>query len=735
MGRAPGAAVRDLPTFVSLCMGPLVALLVLGSPLTATGQPEGTTDTSAFEVVADSMESKEDGSVLLARGNVRIRRDAWTLYADEVDVDQSEETFIARGSVLLFDGGNQIQGSLLEYNYGTGQGVVYDAQGFLLPATTFSAKELYRDDERTYRLVRARYTSCAVCEPPPHSWEFRAAEVTIHPEEFAWGTHGTLWAKGIPVLYVPIYRHPLGERQTGFLSPSYGQNSEEGFIFGEEFFWAISDSQDATLGVIYRSKRGVSPTVEYRYMLEDGMGSLNAEYLDDREEDKDRYVVQFRHQQDFTRALSAKADINVRSDEDFPEEFAVGFRDRTNLVNSSSGYLTYALPRHAVSLAGEFFETRDEDAPDADDSLLRGPELTVTSLSQPLWEGSALLFEQGSNLVYFERKEDISVTRLDLHPGLSLPIPVTSYITLTPRAAFRGTFYSQGAKDIEGDAVNRQMLESGAELSSRLFRTFPVRGERLRAIRHTVEPKVAYLYIPEVEQDDLPQFDGTDFISPQNRFFLSLTNRLSASMREPDGSRRRFEFLTLTVETSITPDPQKRTFSNLFLDSLQPEDITQAVEGERTPIPGRPGFSKATERDFANIVARMSITPPWPVSLDVSGSLNPETSEIETGNGRLSASYEDVASFGLGYTFSQDGKQEAWIGEFGLTVFEGARLTYVGRYDAKREVFSEHQAGLIYQTCCWALNVIYTRRDTDEEEDPDNDIRINFEILTAPSRR
>jgi hypothetical protein len=241
------------------------------------------------------------------------------------------------------------------------------------------------------------------------------------------------------------------------------------------------------------------------------------------------------------------------------------------------------------------------------------------------------------------------------------------------------------------------------------------------------------LYIPVVVQDDLPQVDATDFISPQNRFFLSLTNRFSASVREPDGSRRRFDFLRLTVETSITPDVQTRTFSDLFLDSLQPENITQAVEKER--VPDRPGFSKAKERDFANIVARMSITPPWPISLDASGSFNPDIGEIETGNGRLYASYKDIASLGLGYTFSRTEDQSAWIGELGLTVLEGMRLTYLGRYDAVRQVFSEQQVGLIYQTCCWALNVIYTRRDTANELDPEDDIRINFEILSAPSRR
>lgn len=727
--------MRDLPTFVSLFVGLLLVLLFLVPPPVGSAQSTATGASPPFHLSADMMERKEGGRFLLARGNVRIVQEGWTLYADEVDVDQQEEVFAARGSVLLFDRGNQIQGSSLRYNYGTGRGVIHEARGFVLPATTFTAEELYREDERTYRLIKARYTSCAVCQSPPYAWEVRAAKVILHPDEFAWGTHGTFWVKGVPALYVPVFRHPLAERQTGFLTPRFGGNAKEGFINGQEFFWAISDSQDATLGVTYRSDRGLSPTLEYRYVLTDGKGSLNGEFLHDRELDQDRYLVRFRHRQNFTPALSAKADINARSDRDFPQEFTVGFRDRSDLVNSSSASVTYALPRHVVSLAGEFHETREPDLPDQDESLLRGPDLTATSLTQPLWKTSPLLFGQKSQFVYFEKKDDVSVSRLDLHPSLSLPIPVTSFLTFTPRVGLRETFYNRGARSIEKDAVTREMLELEALFSSRLFRTFPVHGERLRAIRHTVEPSIRYVYIPVVEQDDIPQVDGTDFISPQNRVFLSLTNRFSASVRERDGSRRRFDFLTLSVETSISPDPRKRTFSDLFLDSLQPEDITQAVEDDRRPLPDRPGFSKATERDFANIVGRMSITPPWPVSFNISGSFNPETRDVETGNAGLNASYKDVASFGLGYTFSRTGDQETWIGQVGLTILEGTRLSYLGRYDAERQVLVEQQAGLIYQTCCWALNVIYTRRDTESDKDPDSDIRVNFELFTAPSRR
>ncbi len=737
--------MRDRPTAVGLSMGLLLVSLLSRPSTPALAEPSGAGGRPAsFHVTADAMESKAGGRFLVARGNVWIRRDGWRLYADEVEVDREKETFTAQGSVLFLDRGNQIQGSSLQLNYGTGKGVIHEARGFLLPSTSFTADEAHREDERTYRLVKARYSSCAVCQPPPYAWEVRAAEVTVHPDEYLWGTHGTFWVKGVPAMYLPVFRYPLADRQTGFLPPSFGNNDKEGFIYGQEFFWAISDSQDATLGLIYRSLRGLSPTVEYRYMLEDGMGSLNAQYLHDSHENlpvqsrkgpSDRYVVNFQHDQTFTAALRGKANVTLRSDRNFPDEFATRFGERTTRINSSRGFLDYTLPRHAVSLAGEFFQTRASNAPPGDGSFYKVPEFTVTSFTQPLWGAAPLLFEQESAVAYIQQQNNINAARLDLFPSLALPIPLASYLTFTPRVAPRGTFYSRGAAGIDDSAVNRGLVEVGAELFSRLSRTFPVNGERVHSLQHTIESRIGYLYIPVVTQDDLPQFDSTDFVSPQNRFFFSLVNRLFTHVRQQDGKDRLHEVFAFTLETSLTPDPQTRTFSDLFLNSLQPEDITQAFKNGTTPIANHPGFSKATERNFANLVGRMSITPPWPVSLDLSGSVNPETGHFETGNARLAASYKDIASLSLEYSRSSPTDDEGVIGRVGLTVVEGTKLTYLTRYDIETDTFLEQQVGFIYQTCCWALNVIYTNRNTQNPEDPENDIRVTVELLTAPSRR
>ena len=742
--------MRQFSGWCHSLLGLLLGWVLLGSPSIAVAQSMARGPSLPFHVTADTFEGKDGGRFLLATGNVRINRESWTLYADEVEVDQEAEIFVAKGEILVFDRGNQIQGSSLRYNYGTGQGVIYEARGLLTPATTFTAEEIYRDDDRTYRLIGATYTTCGVCQTPPYDWEARASELTVHPDEFMWGLNGTFWLKGVPVLYVPVFRHPLVQRQTGLLTPIFGGNREEGFILNQQFFWAISDSQDATLGVIYRSDRGLSPTVEYRYVLEEGKGQFNAQYLHDRVEKKDRYLVQFKHNQAFTPTLAGNADINVRSDKEFPQQFGTRFLERTELVNSSSASLTYALPAHAVTLAGQFQESREPDVPKSGASVMRAPELTITTFPLPLFgedtDTTNLFFEQQSGVAHFVRRKDLDRERIDLHPRLSLPVPLTSYITLTPAVALRETAYTRGAKDIDEDGVTREMVEAEASFESKIFRIFPVLGERLRAIRHTIEPNIRYLYIPEVTQDDLPQLDGIDFISPQNRIFLRLTNRLSALIREPTGARRTYDFLSLTLENSVNLDQERRTFSDNFLGSLQPENTIQAVK-DRRPKPNHPGFSTAQERRFSDLVASLSVTPPWPLEFRGSVAWNPEDDMIDTINVGVGTGYPGLVKVDATYTFKnpdtfafqniQEGR-EGVMGRVTVTPIEQLHLSYLLRYDLEFDRFQENQVEARYQTCCWAVSLLLTRRETsigregNVVRETEDDIRLVFELLTTP---
>ena len=50
---------------------------------------------------------------------------------------------------------------------------------------------------------------------------------------------------------------------------------------------------------------------------------------------------------------------------------------------------------------------------------------------------------------------------------------------------------------------------------------------------------VAYEYIPKVDQQDLEQNDGLDFISAQNGITYSLTNRILAKVKRRGETRLR----------------------------------------------------------------------------------------------------------------------------------------------------------------------------------------------------
>ena len=67
------------------------------------------------------------------------------------------------------------------------------------------------------------------------------------------------YIKGIPVLYSPYIVLPIKtKRQTGFLIPTVGYNTMDGFKIKEAFFWAIADNIDATIYADYRSEKGLA---------------------------------------------------------------------------------------------------------------------------------------------------------------------------------------------------------------------------------------------------------------------------------------------------------------------------------------------------------------------------------------------------------------------------------------------------------------------------------------------
>src|SRR2546428_640216 len=137
---------------------------------------------------------------------------------------------------------------------------------------------------RSWR-IGSRRSPPITSSSPAATWRSRAGR------RVSWTT-ASFWAKGVPLVpFFPFFAAAIRrERQTGFLPPVFGTSGRRGFFAEIPFFWAISDSQDATLGLDFFERRGVGGSAEYRYILSErqrgGLGGFwvheSMQHHDDR---------------------------------------------------------------------------------------------------------------------------------------------------------------------------------------------------------------------------------------------------------------------------------------------------------------------------------------------------------------------------------------------------------------------------------------------------------------------
>ena len=136
------------------------------------------------------------------------------------------------------------------------------------PTMTEARGEADRIDfegENQFRLTNGTYTTCA---PGNDDWYARADSLKLdYDREVADGTDGTVYFLGMPILYSPWLSFSLNnERKSGFLAPTFGTNSDNGFELSLPYYWNIAPNMDATITPRVFTKRGVQIGNEFRYL-------------------------------------------------------------------------------------------------------------------------------------------------------------------------------------------------------------------------------------------------------------------------------------------------------------------------------------------------------------------------------------------------------------------------------------------------------------------------------------
>ncbi len=217
---------------------------------------------------------------ILLTGDVRIEYKNYILTADKVSYDRDTSDVEADGHVQLQGGRNNeliiadhgklnldletgrfenVTGSVGRQPSASKRKLVYTTANPFL----FTGRVLIKEGPERYQIIDGTMTSCLLPDP---DWRIHSSLIRVnYGEARAKNSYFTLL--GVPILYLPYVTHPVDveARQSGLLLPVIGTSSTKGTIVGDSIYLVINRSMDATFGTQYFSKRGWSPSGDFRY--------------------------------------------------------------------------------------------------------------------------------------------------------------------------------------------------------------------------------------------------------------------------------------------------------------------------------------------------------------------------------------------------------------------------------------------------------------------------------------
>ena len=386
-------------------------------------------DKERVTLQAETLEYLQQAKRVVATGNVRVTYGDRRLFADHLELYTDSNTGIAWGNVRLVTPQDDLEAARLDFDLNTERGVFYDATGKAAGTYHLSGARMERVEARSLTMRRGRITTCT---SPVPEWEFRSSEAQIGLGDYITMKHPSFWIKGIPVFYVPYFVFPIKDkRTTGFLPPRFGISDEFGYTYSQEFFWAMTDWLDSTIGVEYLSKSGVKPDVEIRYAIDpESDGQFRFAFLRDRITDQDLSRLLIQQRQDFGWGIRGLTQIDKRSDGDIVRRFSTTIAEESAIRTASFGTLTKLFPNGGITLEGASY-----DGIPASGSTERFRFLPQAQYSQfPTRLPGGLLWDLQTSYARLSTTnilDNTPVQRFDFFPRLTVPLIVPPWLGLT----------------------------------------------------------------------------------------------------------------------------------------------------------------------------------------------------------------------------------------------------------------------------------------------------------------
>jgi len=706
-------SAKDWP----LCPAPL--------PIPERPKVEADLAPGAIHISADEADLEED-SISILQGNAEITRDRQQISADAITYNRTTETADLAGNIEYWDDALYFSSEIAHLEFGTDTGQFENARYVLKDnrAHGQAGKVLHEYPSLT-QLSSVDYSTC---DPEDNFWKFSASEINLnHDKNWGDARNAVLRIKDVPVLYTPYISFPLSnERKTGFLFPGFGNTNRNGYEVQIPFYWNIAPEMDATLTPRVLSDSGLMLMGQFRYLVPDGGGELNAEYLpsDDEFGDKDRSLFGFTHSQLFGNTGNLFLTYNRVSDKQYFEDFG------KNISLTSTRYLER---RADASYRGSWwdanamiqdYQTVDSSIPATSRPYKRLPQIKFNAYTP--YRNRQLNLNLSTEVSYFDRGDndaftnDINGARFDLFPSISYPM-YTASTYLEPKAGFRYTQYNlQDSGPLFDTSPSRVLpmlsLDSGVffERETSLFN---------KSFLQTLEPRLFYLYIPFDDQTDLPVFDTGLYDFSFDSLFRE--DRYTGADRMGDANQ-----ITLAVTSRLINQSSGKEAGYISLGQIY------YLHDREVFLPA----GKERAEDSSPFVTEIgtSIIDNWRLRGTLQWDPNNNKTEKLAAFAQYNPAYNKVIN--IGYRMRNTTDSISSSGITNITDIEQTEISFlwpvtrqwnaVGRwyYALQENRTLDAFGGVEYESCCWAFRVVARRFLTNVDGDYNTGIFFQFEL-------
>jgi LPS-assembly protein len=714
----------------------LVLLLFLAAP--AGGQPSldlKKAQKGPIRIEADRLTYDQDSDTYRAEGNVVITFTGGFLKADSVTMNQTTNDAWAHGHAFLSSEGDTLEGDIIELNLETKKGTTRDGRMFFVKNHLYvTGSEIEKSGEATYRIKDATATTC---DGPLADWRFTGKEGEVTVDGYGTLKNGSFQILDTPVVWFPWAVFPAKTtRQSGFLPGYLGYSQDKlGADVNIPFYWAISDSQDATLYSRYMSQRGLQEGAEFRYQPSSSTyGLFYGDFLKDQwtgtdtfggiprtwTEKQDRWSWYWSHETTFEPGFYFRSDLKKVSDIYYFRDFdshnyyldhyagssnrkfqKVSFVGNEQLTSyDSTARIVKQWRNYNLTALAQY--TDNLTSPSNDETLQRYPEITLTGFKQPLF-GTRLNWEFASLYGNYYRTLGEKGNVVDVYPKLSLPWAIGDYLQVTSTAGLRETLWDteSNISSTTGDSASRSVYTLALNASTEVYRVFDVSWGEVQKVRHAIKPEITYNYIPSAGPSLRPDFvlpvGSTTVggvaanVDAENSITYALTNTLISRLRDDKGNVSYREVFRLKLSQTY----------NITTPTIYVTQPVLVIPGAPTLLPADP------TKPFRPVDMEIDINPLKYLSFMTRAAYDVNTTSWAQINQDIALSDTRGDSLSFVYRYTKDSVES--VGVFGRARVTNSLDLFAGfRQDEFSNSNLEKTVGFEYRSQCWGVEVSYS---------------------------